>query len=159
MKLTIISFTCARCGENFRAPGLPFDSYGEFLLRSLISAEEAYLDALDDKTFLEVESILRLNHRVASSASVDVADLLQENYGAIACEPDRFGRPFKIGVFPCCPYCNSQEMSSWDEVDPPEFVEKNVEYVRHDHWASLTEGEKMCVVDKVISTSKILGKR
>ena len=50
MKLQLIKFKCAKCEVQFKSPNIWQDSYGEFLLRSVGNAEEAYLDAIEDET-------------------------------------------------------------------------------------------------------------
>ncbi|RCS58581.1 hypothetical protein [Parvibium lacunae] len=152
MKLQLIKFKCAKCDGEFKAPEIVFDSYGEFLLRSVGNAEEAYLDAFQDKTYEEVDRLLKANPRMIGKKSNLLADILRKNYGAIACDPDSAGNPFQIGIFPKCPFCNSQEMEYWEETEPPQFVEKVVPVVTHTRWSALSDAEKRVKVDEVLSS-------
>ncbi len=152
MKLQLVKFKCAKCAEIFKAPEIAFDSYGEFLLRSVVDAEEAYVNAIEDETYQEVNSMLKANARMAGKKPNTLAEMLRKTYGAIACDPDSAGQPFQIGRFPKCPSCDSQEMEYWEATEPPEFVEKEVRSVTHANWGLLSHAEKETKVDEVLSS-------
>lgn len=151
MKMQMIKFQCAKCGSQFKAPDLGFDSYGEFLLRSVGNADEAYLDAMEDGTYQEVSELLKSHTRLLGIKPNAFAAVLRRTYGLIACDPDQAGGPFQIGLFPRCPSCDSQEMASWEATDPPEFIEKALPPVTHLTWADLSHAEKVSRVDNVLS--------
>jgi hypothetical protein len=129
-----------------------YDSYGEFLLRSVGGAEVAYLDALEDSTYQEVNWLIKQNVRTLGENANVLADILRKTYGAIAVDLDIEGNSFQIAGFPKCPFCNSQDIESWEATDPPEFVEKAVQPVTHAHWNSLSNAEKEAKVDEVLSS-------
>lgn len=155
MKLQLVKFKCAKCKNQFKAPVIGFDSYGEFLLRSIGNAEEAYLDAIEDQTYQEVDTLLKANTRMAGREPNVLADMLRKTYGAIACDPDSAGNPFQIGAFPKCPFCDSQEMEYWEATEPPEFVERTLQPVTHIGWSLLSDAEKKAKVDEVLLLVKV----
>lgn len=151
MKMQLIKFKCARCGKQFKAPDLGFNSYGEFLLRSIGNADEAYLNAMENSAYQEVNALLKVNSKVSGKKPGELADILRKWFGLIACDPDRAGQPFQIGAFPKCISCGSQEMDYWEATDPAEFVERNVCLVTHVSWAALSDDEKKARIDSVLS--------
>lgn len=152
MKLQLVKFKCAKCAGIFKSPEVAFNSYGEFLLRSVVDAEEAYVNAIEDETYQEVNIILKSNARMAGKEPNVLAEILRKTYGAIACDPDSVGQPFQIGRFPKCPSCDSQEMEYWEATEPPEFVEKAVRSVPHTKWGLLSHADKEAKVDEVLSS-------
>jgi hypothetical protein len=151
MKMQMVKFNCLKCGCQFKAPELGFDSYGEFLLRSAGSASEAYLDAMQDSTYQEVNGLLKSHARLRELKPNALAAVLRKSYGLIACDLDQTGNAFQIGMFPKCPSCGSQEMASWEATDPPEFVEKEISPVTHVAWSSLSDAEKAAKVDLALT--------
>jgi hypothetical protein len=151
MKLQVYRFECAQCGNLFNAPKTVVGSYGEFILRSSGTGELAYLNALEDSTYDEVDSILKGNRKVASKKLHVVADILRKIYGEVACDTDDIGGIFGIGNNPKCPACGSHSMSRWEEILPPVFVDLNVSPVKHADWLSLSAEEKKIRVDQLLS--------
>lgn len=78
MRLQIMQFKCAKCGDYFKAPDLSFESYGEFLLRTLEGEGEAYLNVFADKTYDEVSVILEKNDWMNEQTSIEVVDILKK---------------------------------------------------------------------------------
>jgi len=151
MKMQLIKFKCGKCGSQFKAPDLGFNSYGEFLLRSIGNADEAYLNAMEDRAYQEVNALLKVSSKVSGKRPNEIAEILRKWFGLIACDPDRAGRPFQIGAFPKCTSCGSQEMDYWEATDPAEFVEKSLRPITHASWAALSDDEKEARVDSVLS--------
>ena len=154
MKMLMLKFNCLKCGNHFNAHELGVDSYGVFILRSAGTASEAYLDAMQDSTYQEVNGLLKLHARWRELKPNELADVLRKSYGLIACDPDQAGQPFQIGMFPKCPSCGSQEMASWEATDPPVFIEMEISPVTHMSWSSLSDAEK---TTKVAQALKQLG--
>lgn len=67
-----------KCGDFFKAPDLAFDSYGEFLLRTLGGDEEASLNALADKKYEKVSLILWKRQMMNAESSFGVAGVLRK---------------------------------------------------------------------------------
>ena len=65
MKLAIVQYRCAACAHAFDTPELDPNSYGQFLLRSATN-EIAFLDALNDWAYADVDQLLAQLPRVAS---------------------------------------------------------------------------------------------
>lgn len=142
MKLVLVRYVCANCGSSFKAPELNPTSYGEFLLRSGTTGSLAYLDALGDSTYDEVEAILSENPLVQRRTATGRADLLRRIYGPVACDPDETGNPFVIGMHPVCPICRSQSMKEWETAEPLETVNIVISPVHHSTWNQLTTAQK-----------------
>lgn len=140
MKLQLIRYICADCDTSFESPGSSENSYGEFILRSR-SGEIAYLNALVDKTYDEVDEIISaLSPGTPPFARVQRLQLV---YGAAACDRDSRGFPFVIGAKPPCPKCSSQQMASWTFLGPEKQVEIEVPAVAHLLWSSLSNDQKI----------------
>ena len=150
MKLQLTIFKCAKCANIFKAPDIAHGAYGEFLLRS-VDDELAYLDAIADETYQEVNLMVKANLRMIGKTPNVVADILRKTYGAIACDSDSSGQPYQIGRFPKCPGCNSNEMEFWEPTEPPEFIEEPVRPVTHTRWSLLSRLEREERVDHVLS--------
>lgn len=150
MRLRIVKFNCPKCNYQFKATELGFDSYGEFLLRSHGDANEAYLNAIQDSTYQEVNGLLKSHPQLRELKPNALASLLRKSYGLIACDPDQGGNAFQIGLFPKCPSCGSQEMASWEATEPPEFTDKEISPVTHGEWSLLTGDEKTAKVDQAL---------
>lgn len=150
MKLQIYRFKCGQCGVEFKSPKTIVGGYGEFMLRSVGAGEIAYLNALEDKTYDEVEGLLRTNSRIAGKGDNAYADILQNTYGDIACDVDQTGESFRIGALPKCPQCGVENILSWEEIVPPEFVDKRLSPVTHSEWDGLSYKEKEGVVDQAL---------
>ncbi|MGX9720031.1 hypothetical protein [Stenotrophomonas acidaminiphila] len=147
MKLELVKYKCAKCANAFEAPEIGSDSYGEFLLRSP-SGVVVYLDALQDKTYEEVDQLLAANERTGGLSAFERAQVLRHVYGEIACDKDANGNSFTLGAHPACPFCGSQEMVSWEFKEPPELMDVHLDFVTHRRWDSLSEGEKIRLLEK-----------
>jgi hypothetical protein len=151
MRLQIFEYHCEPAGHVFRAPELPADAYGEFLLRSETGAEMAYVNALADPTYKEVDVLLQRHPGLIDVPATGRADTLRRIYGAVACDPDSEGRTFRIGQHPHCPVCSSSHMKSWQEVLPVEFVDLDILAATHLFWETLADGQKTNRVDAALS--------
>ncbi len=142
MKLLLFDVVCAGCDHTFKSPDIAPNAYGEFLLRSGVPGETRYLNALQDRAYMEVETLLRAEARFAELASVPRAKLLHEVFGPAACDPDASGAPLHIGLHEPCPACGSQQRRSWDASSPVQFVEVDVAVVSHAAWSGLSNAQK-----------------
>jgi hypothetical protein len=152
MKLQLVKYICGKCGENFKAPEILYNAYGEFLLRSA-GGETRYLNALGDKTYAEVAGHLTESAKVIDKTPNALADMVRKMYGAIACDPDGMGNLFEIGKDPGCPVCGCQKMAYWEATDPPEFVDENVLPVTHVGWNMLSHADKKQKIEQVLSST------
>lgn len=157
MKLSLFDVVCAGCELTFKAPDIAPNAYGEFLLRSDGAGEARYLNALQDRTYVEVEALLRAEARVVALAPVRRAKLLQDVFGPVACDPDASGAPLRIGVNAGCPACGSQQRRSWDASSPLEFVEVDVPVVSHEEWSRLSVAQKSARVREATANILIEG--
>ena len=142
MKLILTHYVCSICSNEFDAPELPSGSYGDFLLRN-VAGEVAYLNGLDDPTYEKVSQLFARDPSTSTLGTFERAGLLQKIYGEVACDADSVAAPFHIGAKPKCPRCGSQEMSSWMEKEPPEFLDLDVPPVTHKRWNLLGEQAKI----------------
>ena len=151
MKLQLVKYICGDCKFEFKAPQIKTGAYAEFLLRSKSMGSLAYLDAMEDKTYDEVDALLKSNPRLTGKSANELAGILRESYGAIACDPDSEGNVFQIGALPVCPSCGSQSMEYWEVIEPPEFIDSVVPSVSHTVWLSINNKLKAQKVDQVLS--------
>lgn len=142
MKLQLFEY-CCESGHLFRAPELPGGSYGEFLLRDQHGMSTAYLNAFDDATYQEVDSLLESHPALAGVSATKRADILRSIYGSVACDRTVDGGVLRIGQHPRCPVCSTVIMRSWDAVRPAEYVDIDVPKVTHSRWSSLDRGQKL----------------
>jgi hypothetical protein len=153
MKLELVKYECARCTTQFEAPEVVAGSYGEFLLRSP-AGSVMYLDALEDKTYEEVDRLLAANDKTRELSAFNRSEVLRRIYGEIACDTDDAGATFVLGAHPLCPDCGSQEMASWQSKEPPELVDVAIENVTHHGWNSLSEIEKRELLKRILRDGK-----
>ena len=142
MKLQVFVYVCEPSGHEFQAPELPFNSYGEFLLRDETGTSLSYLNAFSDPTLAEVSGLLEATPEIGHLTARQRGRVLQRLHGEVACDPDVEGRHFHIGQHPRCQACSSTTMRSWDEVAPVDFVEVDAPLVTHVRWRLLAEGRK-----------------
>jgi len=155
MKFELVIYKCAQCGNTFKAAAIGSGSYGEFLLRSEGEGVEAYLDALSDKTYDEVDKLLEAHPMLVGMSAFKRAEILRSVYGAIACDPDQHGNSYVIDGHPRCPTCGSREIESWEFTDPIEFVELDIPPVTHQLWNSLSDEEKINRVGQYLHALQI----
>lgn len=152
MKLQLVKYVCGDCQCEFKAPQLKSGAYAEFLLRSQTPDCVTYLDAMTDKTYDEVDTLIKSNPRLTGKSANVLAGILRKIYGSIACDLDCNGNTFQIGAFPVCPTCGSQSVSYWEVIAPPEFIEKDIPFVSHKLWQKLSDDEKAQKVEQVLLT-------
>ncbi len=145
MKLELVTFECGNCGRRFEAPALNPYAYGEFLLRSA-GGSLAYLNALDDTTYSEVDNLLATIPGTAQLTPLSRADVLQSVYGELACDPDATGAPFSITQPPTCPQCGARRPSWFEHPEPAPIVDVEVAPVTHGRWAALSRTEKLAAL-------------
>ncbi len=151
MKLQNWKYKCEGCGNEFLAPQLTQGSYAEFLLRSSSLGELRYLNAIEDKTYEQVDLIIKSHLKASNKPANAIANILRKCYGDIACDTDINRKPFQIGASPVCPACGSQTMEYWESVEPLEIIDLAVKSVSHRLWDSLSEAERIKRVDIVLS--------
>ncbi len=151
MKLELVKYMCNKCCTQFKAPEIPSETYGDFLLRSETPGETRYLAALTDCTYDEVDAIASADAAVASQTAHQRAKILRAIYGQVACDPDSNGRFFNIGLHPVCPSCGGQISSSWEFMEPPEFVNVNIPPVTHTAWNEMSSVAKKSAVFENLS--------
>ena len=133
-----------RCSNNhvFEADHLAGEFiYGEFLLRSEKTDEEAYLNAINDKSFNELASMINNNISLKGKDELQRADILQEIFG-ICCDPAKDGSVFQIKIKPKCQICGTREVALVGPFNLPMFVEKKIPHVTHVKWNSLSVADK-----------------
>ena len=150
MKLELVKYKCASCASTFEGPEIGSDSYGEFLLRSS-SGAVVYLDALQDKSYEEVDQLLAAHEKTGGLSAFDRAQVLRRVYGEIACDKDDDGNPLVLGAHPTCPVCGSQEMASWEFKEPPELVDVALEPLTHNWCNSLSGNERLILIEQSLS--------
>lgn len=148
MKFHLFKYTCKKCGAIYKAPELSFDSYGEFLMRS-VAGETVYLNAISDPVYDEVDKLLHELLNEKKFNSFQYANLLQTIFG-VACDKDSKGNRYDIKNKPKCNNCRFQEPSYWEATEPPEFIELNIPEVEHNKWSELTKAEKLDILKKAI---------
>lgn len=151
MKLQLVKYLCGSCKFEFSSPQLKVGSYAEFLLRSKSRDDIVYLNAIEDKTYDEVDVLIKSNPKLKGKSGNIYASILRKSYGAIACDPSKQGGGYQIGALPVCPSCCSQSMDYWEFIEPPEFVDRFVSHVTHSGWEGLNMSEKIKKVDMVLS--------
>ena len=142
MMLQLANFRCAKCNSQFSAPILRSGAYAEFLLRNPKNNSLAHLDALEDKTYDEVDALLKISLYSKGKSANQLAEVLRNIYGSIACDPDENGDYYQIGALPSCPSCHHQGISHWEAIEPPVFIDEAIPSVTHKAWTSLSSQEK-----------------
>ena len=123
------NYTCRVCKLQFESPELLPNTSGQFLARSAVSDQRAVLNAMDDRVYDEVESILESLESTVGLNDNQKADLLLRVFGE-ACDPAADGSNYLIAVKPQCPQCGSREHLSWEASDPARFHEEVLEEFR-----------------------------
>lgn len=142
MKIELFNYICAFCSNRFQAPVFCDPGhYGEFLLRSP-SGQLAYLNALESAVYEEVSVMLAQNNSTCNLSELKLAAVLQDVFGEVACDKDKFGRAFSITLPPVCPICGGQNISDLSSSKTPAFVELDLDSVTHEIWSSLNIKEK-----------------
>lgn len=149
VKLHLFKYRCKRCRSTFKAPTIMSSAYGEFLLRSEGRRTEAYLNAITDPTYQEVDALVKAHSKVAGMRSSEAADVLRKIFG-VACDPDSDDTEFQIGRRPRCPSCGG-EPDYWEATEPPEIVEKELAPVTHERWSRMNAQEKELAVDRAVT--------
>ncbi|MGK7867073.1 hypothetical protein [Falsiroseomonas sp. E2-1-a20] len=147
MKITLGKYVCAACNHTFEAPMLDESRYGEFLLWSL-SGRLAHLNAFEDAVYEELKSLV--TDAIGAEDPFRVADILQQIFGPLACDPDPQGKPYSIDGQPLCPACRSRRIASWELIEPQKVVEMEIPEVAHQRWGQLTRPQKREAVAETI---------
>lgn len=148
MILVMYKYTCKNCGNVFKAPELPGQHYGEFLLRT-DQGEVAYLMAITSKPFNDFSMMLDEDPRLRNYSAGERGTILRAIFGA-ACDPAPDGNQYAIGRFPPCPKCHSDKMASWIDVYPYEVVHNDVPPITTNKWDGSTIDEKRLLVDHAL---------
>ena len=149
IRLQLYKYRCNHNQHEYEATAMPSFSHGKFLLRSEGRRSEAYLNAIEDPVYEEVDRILKKSPKTKGKDDIQLAAILRSVF-SIACDPDIDGTFFKIGLPPRCPTCGSDEASYWEAFDPPKFLEKDIPHVTHKKWNTLSEKEKEDLVSSSI---------
>ncbi|MFY9477266.1 MAG: hypothetical protein WAQ08_06335 [Aquabacterium sp.] len=149
MKLQLLRVSCAHCGQDSTVSVMPDGVHGQFVLRSETSLDEAFLDAVHDPTFDEVDTLLNQSQRMLGKDNWFRAHALQRTYGEIACDPDSTGHAFRIGKLPNCPHCG-RAVLNWQAISPPQFVDREIPPATHKVWEHLSTLQKEFRVDDVL---------
>ena len=147
----MVQFTCAKCASVFEAPEIGGGGYGGFLLRSA-SGETAYLNAIQDQVYEEVDQLLAVCPETSNMRSLERAKVLQRIFGEVACDKASDGSSFVLGAHPPCPKCGSQEMAAWEFKTPTELVDVQVAPVTHMGWSQLSPAEKQGRVEEKLAS-------
>lgn len=127
-------------------------SYGEFLLWSP-NGKVAYINAIEDRTYSEVKDLLLHSFEAMRSDPFKAAEVLQELFGPVACDPDPSGAPYMIGAQPPCPNCAGGRIASWELIHPAKVVEWDIPIVTHERWDRMNEREKIESVWRYLAAS------
>lgn len=147
MKLELAKYTCATCEHDFTAPSLGESAYGEFLLWSE-RGELAYLNAFEDVTYKEVDSLLKLHQKANQLKPLEQAKILRKIYGKVACDRGRYGGVFEIESTPPCSFCGGRQAKSREFLNPPKIIELDVEPLKHAYWNDLSDEKKNQLIDE-----------
>jgi hypothetical protein len=153
MKITLGKYVCGHCRNSFEAPILDETRYGEFLLWSK-SGHVAYLNAIEDRVYLEVKSILEDNFTKFKRNPMETAEVTQAIFGPIACDPDPAGQPYKIGALPPCPDHPESPIISWEVIYPPEVADCEIPEASHFKWNVLNSSNKVELIAEWIALHK-----
>jgi hypothetical protein len=150
----IYKYTCSYCHKSYESP-VYIGGYGQFLLRNYGSKHLAWLDAVDDSTFKEVGTLIRMNSEVAKLGRNKQSDIFQKIVG-YAYDTDNNGNYFGIDAEPECPYCKKHSALSYQEAEPPVYKTFNVPMVTSIVWDSLTtEKKRQLLVSKLVEKKLI----
>ncbi|MFD0896051.1 hypothetical protein KBB96_09905 [Luteolibacter ambystomatis] len=146
MSSVIYEYTCASCGTEFKASGVPEMSYGEFVLRTK-SGEESYLEAIGNPAFNEVWKLVESHPSLAHTDPNRLGEITQKIFGPV-CDLSPTGQIFHVGIPPACPICSSHKMASWRESRPLQL--SPIPSATQNRWESLDESKKAAVIDEAI---------
>lgn len=147
MSAIAFKFKCVICGAEFEAPEVSEMSYGEFVMRTRTSNEAVYLDATQDRAFLESYEIVK-RHPLVGDQSQRAQGEIQQSVFSITCDKAADGAAFAIGLLPMCPSCGSREMKSWEPVIP--IRNWPLPAVTHRSWEATSATEKDTAVDGAV---------
>lgn len=139
MKTLLYRYICSKCEEKFNAPGVSDFSYGQFIMFSESGFYSAYLDALSDPVYSEMDHIIKTIPPIIEMGEDFQADFFQ-NVFSITCDLAPDEGLYCIGKQPACPVCHSQKMKSWEPTDPQEYAD--TPSVTHIEWERLTNADK-----------------
>lgn len=151
MKLVLYNYICPSSNYDFKAPQVLPYAYGEFLLRKKNGPMIRYLNALEDKSYDEVDRIIKDNF---PGENFDSTEPLQLAFGPAACDVDSDGVAFEMNLLPFCDNCAGFHPSSWQMTDPPEFIDVDIPPVEHTLWNSLTVDQRK---ERILSVLKNYG--
>ena len=127
-------------------------SYGEFLLWSS-SGIVAYVNAIEDRAYQEVKSLLTLHYNTLAVDPIKITNILTKVFGPIACDPDPAGESYMIDAHPTCPTCPGGHGVSWEMTSPPKVVEYDIPTVTHVGWERLSDAEKLELTERLVAQS------
>lgn len=160
MQFTVCKFTCAPCSSTYTAPCFGEQGrYGEFLLWSSRGSVR-YLNALTDATYEEVDKLLTKLSSLTNLPRLMRASHLRRAFGPAACDWDAGLTPFEIDVYPPCPNCGAQSVTSWQHrmstskpQPSPIHIKVCTPPVTHEKWKQLSEDDKLNRLKQVLALS------
>lgn len=141
MSIVMHKFTCGVCSTTFFAPSIS-GGYGELMMRSAQDRAPAFLDALDDPVYDEVDHLLDAIGAYDGKTPQQRGEILQNIFGA-ACDLGSDGSELRIGLMPKCPTCSSDQMASWSIAKPLQSYDGPLDSVTHSAWQLLSRDEKI----------------
>ena len=148
MSAIAFKFTCANCGTEFLAPEVSETSYGEFVMRTHGSNETAYLDATQDRAFMESYELVKQHPQVANQKRMIQAEI-QQSVFTVTCDRAPNGEKFAIGLRPMCPSCSTRNMKSWEPVIP--IRNWPIPIVTHQLWEAKSVEEKNVTIKGAVA--------
>lgn len=153
MRLLYARYSCRECRNAFRAPDL-LGGYAEFVLRSELSDELAYLDANSDEVFDELDGILDGFAELSGQDDLERSGIVQSLFG-VTCDPAPDGSLFAIDRRPPCPRCGSRKVTFHGPTDPPELVDLDLRHVTHARWDELPLLAKQEAVRRALAARQL----
>jgi len=147
MKAILHTYTCFDCDVNYVA-ACESGAYGQFILSSVGTSEQVYMNALDDCIYDEVSNYIKKMPILDGLDDSEHAEILQKVF-KIACDKDSKGFYFDLYLAPRCPNCGSKKRYDCKITDPVEYVD--LDYVTHTEWKNLSESEKNKRLEKEVN--------
>lgn len=146
VNLVLFKYVCGNCRHEFTATELGGDFvYGEFLLRSTATRQEAYLNAITDGVFTEIANLVKADKTVQGLSELEVGKAVQSTF-SIACDKASDGSEYQIGLKPRCPKCGGEKMRYWSQVTPVQPLKKDLNHVTHINWDTVDFEQKVARV-------------
>jgi hypothetical protein len=147
MRCTEWHYRCGVCQHRFILPGADLSfHYGTFLGVSP-TPEAAFLEAVTDPVYAEIDALVTQNAPTAGMIPVDPDRLVRAVVGSVF-DPDSMGSPFNFNT-PLCPRCASPQTGLLHETQVP--WPGVVIRATHHQWDTLTAAAKETAVKRVLN--------